>query len=155
MCDFFLRSHRIWTTGPVVQREPFEAVWSERKVMLIGIGDSVTAGLGAASQDHTYFNRLIRNPRDEYAAMQDSAFRKSCLISNRITLPFPVRRPTSSSRNRRETASAWRRCFRRGCHDDGGNDLIHSYGRMPPKECAMYGCDARALSRGSKRSASA
>ncbi len=44
--------------GPAVDSSAFGRVWSERPIKLIGIGDSVTAGLGAASKDHSYFNRF-------------------------------------------------------------------------------------------------
>jgi len=33
--------------GPAVARAPFEEIWSQEKVMLVGIGDSITNGLGA------------------------------------------------------------------------------------------------------------
>ena len=31
--------------GPAVSRELFDTTWSERKVVLVGIGDSITCGL--------------------------------------------------------------------------------------------------------------
>ena len=50
--------------GPVVAVEPFESVWNERAVHVLGIGDSITAGLGARSESHRYFNQVIENPTD-------------------------------------------------------------------------------------------
>src|SRR5690242_12045492 len=50
--------------GPAVACEAFENVWTTRSIQLIGIGDSVTKGLGAASPDHTFFARMICNPDD-------------------------------------------------------------------------------------------
>lgn len=44
--------------GPVVARESFDKPWSDRQVLLLGIGDSVTAGLGAKNANHSYFQRL-------------------------------------------------------------------------------------------------
>ncbi len=38
--------------GPPVDRAAFSDTWTERSVCLIGLGDSVTAGLGAASREH-------------------------------------------------------------------------------------------------------
>lgn len=45
--------------GPNVDRSAFGAIWSTRKILVLGIGDSITAGLGANSPDHSYFNRLV------------------------------------------------------------------------------------------------
>ena len=56
--------------GPKVDREKFSKSWTDRPVRIVGIGDSITAGLGARSTDHTFFNRLVRNPVDEYADMR-------------------------------------------------------------------------------------
>lgn len=56
--------------GPRVDAADFSTVWSERSVMLQGIGDSITAGLGPRSPSHSYFQRLLNNPEDEYADMQ-------------------------------------------------------------------------------------
>ena len=33
--------------GPAVPLEPFERPWTERRVLLLGLGDSVTAGFGS------------------------------------------------------------------------------------------------------------
>src|SRR5688572_6906 len=52
--------------GPKVARAPFETQWTERRVLLVGIGDSVTAGFGA-SPGKSYFDRLVDNPPDEFA----------------------------------------------------------------------------------------
>lgn len=55
--------------GPAVPRAPFQAVWTARPVLLLGIGDSITAGFGA-SEGHSYFSRLIFNPPDEFPEMK-------------------------------------------------------------------------------------
>ena len=56
--------------GPAVARESFNQPWSERQVLLLGIGDSVTAGLGAKNSSHSYYQRLVKNPTDEFAELQ-------------------------------------------------------------------------------------
>ena len=56
--------------GPDVPTESFQQPWSTQDVLLFGLGDSVTAGLGAKSADHSYFNRLIQNPPDEFPSME-------------------------------------------------------------------------------------
>src|SRR5262249_21359117 len=55
--------------GPAVDLEAFERVWTERKVLLLGVGDSVTAGFGARP-GHSYFDRLAKNPDDEFEDMR-------------------------------------------------------------------------------------
>ena len=55
--------------GPAVPREAFDQIWSDQQVQVIGLGDSITAGLGAKSIDHSYFNRLLQNPEDEFSDM--------------------------------------------------------------------------------------
>ena len=47
--------------GPDVPAEPFGHIWSEKKVMLLGIGDSITDGFGARD-GFSYFERLVKNP---------------------------------------------------------------------------------------------
>ena len=61
--------------GPPVAAEPFEKPWSERKVVLVGIGDSVTAGFGA-SKGKGYVERLADNPPDEFDDMQGRSLRR-------------------------------------------------------------------------------
>ncbi len=56
--------------GPEVPSEPFEKMWNDGKVLLLGMGDSVTSGFGAGDRAHSYFNRLVENPRDEFADMK-------------------------------------------------------------------------------------
>src|SRR4051812_46345538 len=56
--------------GPAVDRTEFEQRWSERRVLLVGLGDSVTAGFGA-KKGHSYFDRLVSNPTDEFLELKD------------------------------------------------------------------------------------
>src|SRR5688572_9895043 len=55
--------------GPAVDAAAFEKPWTERQVLLVGIGDSVTAGLGS-TPGKSYFERLVKNPPDEFPDMQ-------------------------------------------------------------------------------------
>ena len=55
--------------GPAVSAEYFEKVWTEERVVLIGIGDSITRGLGASAR-HTYFNLLVKNDDEQYPDMK-------------------------------------------------------------------------------------
>jgi lysophospholipase L1-like esterase len=126
--------------GPTVPNEPFQQTWTTRPVLLFGLGDSVTAGLGAKSAEHSYFNRLVHNPPDEFAEMRGLCL--SAVLPNLTTQNAAV--SGSNSLQHLETLEQ-----RLEAQDEatlgivvmttGGNDLIHSYGRSPPKEGAMYG----------------
>lgn len=126
--------------GPEVAGAPFAEVWTERPVRLLGIGDSITAGLGADSPDHTFFNRMVRNPDDEFSDMQGKYL--TAVLPNIETENLAI----SGSTSRDHLAVIEDRVephdpevFGLVVMTSGGNDLIHSYGRMPPRECAMYG----------------
>ena len=55
--------------GPQPPREAFAKPWTTHKVLLLGLGDSVTAGFGV-SPPYSYFNRLVKNPPDEFEDMR-------------------------------------------------------------------------------------
>jgi lysophospholipase L1-like esterase len=125
--------------GPVVERQAFDHVWSRRNVLLLGIGDSITAGFGVPPE-RTYFEMLLKNPADDDPAMKG--------------LNLPAVLPNLKSRNmaRSGTTSYDHLAYTKIClekqPDDvfglvvittGGNDLIHNYGQTPPRENAMYG----------------
>lgn len=136
---FYSRPIGTGPAGPPVDRTMFENIWTDQPVRVIGIGDSITAGLGADSPSHTYFNRVIVNPDDEFSDMQ-----AICLSSVLSNLQYENYAISGSE-------SCWHRDMihdRLESTDDafgivlmtsGGNDLIHNYGRTPPRECAMYG----------------
>jgi len=125
--------------GPRVGRERFGHVWLERRVILLGLGDSITAGYGA-SPGKSYFERLARNPKDEWEEMNGV-----CLGAVFPNLSCDNRAQSGSTsiehlerqvnRLRVEPSSV----FGIVALTTGGNDIIHSYGRKPPEEGAMYG----------------
>jgi lysophospholipase L1-like esterase len=126
--------------GPQVPAEPFHDVWTDRPVLLLGVGDSITAGLGAASVDHSYFARLFANPPDEFPSMQGICL--SAVLPNLRAQNLAVSGSTSMShlqvlQQRLEVQDA--ETFGIVVMTTGGNDLIHNYGRTPPREGAMYG----------------
>jgi lysophospholipase L1-like esterase len=126
--------------GPKVARERFDKPWADRRVRVVGIGDSITAGLGARSKDHTFFNRLIQNPDDEYADMNGICL--SSVLSQLEHENFAISGSTSLQhleviQDRLTVQDA--NVFGLVVMTTGGNDLIHSYGRSPPREGAMYG----------------
>jgi lysophospholipase L1-like esterase len=106
--------------------------------VLLGLGESVTQGLGA-SPGKAYFLRLIKNPPDESADMQGIS----------LSMVFPALEP----RNLAISGTTSIECVdyqlpKLKPHDTdtfgvvvittGGNDVIHNYGRTPPREGAMY-----------------
>jgi lysophospholipase L1-like esterase len=126
--------------GPAVDREPFQQTWTDRRVKVLGLGDSITAGLGADRIEHSFFSRLVANPDDEFADMQGICL--SAVLPNLEHENLAV----SGSTSREHAVTIEERLaehnpevFGLVVMTTGGNDLIHSYGRRPPRECAMYG----------------
>ena len=126
--------------GPMVDAAGFQSTWTDRKVQVIGVGDCVTAGLGAARPSHSYFNRLLKNPSDEFAAMKGICL--SSVIENLSFENFAISGSESATHLDviNETIPTYEEdVFGIVLMTSGGNDLIHMYGRSPPRECAMYG----------------
>lgn len=126
--------------GPKVDAAVFSTVWSERSVMLLGIGDSITAGLGARSPSHSYFQRLLNNPDDEYPDVQGLCLSK--VLPQIDSKNIAVSGSTSLQHmdyiaDRLQPFD--KRVFGLVVLTTGGNDIIHNYGRSPPREGAMYG----------------
>jgi hypothetical protein len=125
--------------GPVVGRDLFSSTWTSKPVLFIGLGDSVTAGFGA-SKGHSYFDRLAKNPADEFPEMNGIClasvfpkFRSTNLsVSGSTSSEVPSRQMNSLPTNAPDV-------FGIVVMTTGGNDLIHNYGRTPPREEAMYG----------------
>jgi hypothetical protein len=125
--------------GPAVEAEAFEKPWTERRILLVGIGDSVTAGLGS-TPGKSYFERLVQNPPDEFADMQGRCL--SRVLPNLKTLNLAL----SGSNSLEHVGHIENKLpmqdeatFGLIVMTTGGNDLIHWYGRSPPREGAMYG----------------
>jgi lysophospholipase L1-like esterase len=125
--------------GPQVPREAFAYTWTTRPVLLVGLGDSVTEGFGAR-RGYGYFDRLATNPPDEFPEMKRislSAVAPHLSVTN-LSVSGSISLELAESQ------------LPRLPHVDtnmvglvvittGGNDLIHNYGRTPPREQAMYG----------------
>ena len=126
--------------GPPVAMAPFAEPWTERAVICLGIGDSITAGLGAASKQHGCFARLIENPDDEYADMQGRSL--SGVLPNLRQRNIAVSGSTSIQHHdyiAERLKPFDESVFGLVVMTTGGNDIIHNYGRTPPREGAMYG----------------
>lgn len=125
--------------GPDVPREPFAGVWSERPVVLLGFGDSITEGFGA-SPEHSFFEMLEQNPEDDFADMQGVCL--SAVLPNLTAENEAVSATTSIEHIERylpKIESFPDDTFGIIVVTTGGNDIIHMYGRTPPREGAMYG----------------
>jgi hypothetical protein len=128
--------------GPVaitVDKARFAKAWTGRPVMLVGIGDSVTAGFGA-SAGRSYFDRLVANPPDEFHDMAGLCLR--AVIPNLTATNLAVSGSTSLQHVRQQVPKLKRQAadvLGLVVMTSGGNDLIHDYGRSEPKEGAMFG----------------
>jgi len=125
--------------GPPVPREPFDEIWTERKVLLVGLGDSVTAGLGS-TRGHSYFERLVDNPANEFADMHGRSLKR--VFANLETVNLAVSGSNSSQHVDHIESKLEMQpndVFGIVAMTSGGNDLIHWYGRTRPAENAMYG----------------
>lgn len=125
--------------GAAVPRAAFVHPWTTRPVLLVGLGDSVTAGFGAR-HGYTYFDRLVANPPDEFPDMKGICL--SAVLPNLRTTNLSVSGTISIEHAQNQlphvpAGDAQTLGFVVITKD--GNDLIHNYGRTPPRKQAMYG----------------
>ncbi|OYP34559.1 SGNH/GDSL hydrolase family protein [Rhodopirellula sp. MGV] len=125
--------------GPEVDRAAFQSTWSDQPIHVIGLGDSVTAGLGAKNKSHSYFNRVLENPSDEQVAMEGICLKS--VLPNLTHHNYAISGSESETHLEviRDTIPVNDNAFGIVLMTSGGNDLIHSYGRSAPRECGMYG----------------
>lgn len=108
-------------------------------MLLVGLGDSVTAGFGAR-KGYSYFDRLVQNPADEWSDLRGLCLSKvyphfthtNLAVSGSTSLEHAARQIPRLPHADTNTLAIV-------VFTTGGNDLIHSYGKMPPKEGAMFG----------------
>lgn len=137
---FYLR--RPTGEGPAaiaVATEPFANTWTQRPVLFVGLGDSVTAGFGA-SPGRSYFDRLVANPPDEFADVEGLCLQT--VIPNLTATNLSMSGSASLHHLRAQIPKLQRQptnVLGLVVFTTGGNDLIHNYGRTPPEEGAMYG----------------
>ena len=93
--------------GAAVAREPFTQPWTDRPVLVVGIGDSITDGYGA-TPGKSYWQRLLRNPPDELDDMRGICLSSvlprmeslELAVSTTTSTTTPTRRFPRSHRNR-------------------------------------------------------
>jgi lysophospholipase L1-like esterase len=125
--------------GPVVDRQQFTRIWTTNKVLVVGLGDSVTAGFGAR-KGYGYFDRLLANPPDEFPEMSGVNLR--AVMPNLAATNLSISGSTSGEVPHSQLLrlpQAESNVLGIVVITTGGNDLIHNYGRTAPREQAMYG----------------
>ena len=125
--------------GPAIDREAFSRPWTSRQVLLVGLGDSVTAGFGAR-KGYSYFDRLANNPADEFPEF-NGVWLPAVFLNIRST-NLAISGSTSSEVPTRQLsllATNDAKVLGIVVMTTGGNDIIHNYGKTPPREEAMYG----------------
>jgi lysophospholipase L1-like esterase len=125
--------------GPEVPAASFSRHWTEKPVLMVGLGDSVTAGFGAR-RGYSYFDRLVVNPPDEFQALRNVSLQ--AVLPNLKFTNLAISGTTSGEHFEQQL----RRIPAGGSNSvgiivmtTGGNDIIHNYGRTAPRELAMYG----------------
>jgi lysophospholipase L1-like esterase len=125
--------------GPALGREAFAKPWSARSILVVGLGDSVTAGFGAR-KGYGYFDRVITNAPEDSAEVQRLSL--AAVLPNLQFTNLAVSGSTSAELIKDQLAhlpTAGSNVLGIVLITTGGNDLIHNYGRTPPRDLAMYG----------------
>jgi lysophospholipase L1-like esterase len=125
--------------GPKINQTAFARPWTSRPVLVVGLGDSVTAGFGAR-KNYSYFDRLLSNPSDECEEMKGLNLGKvfpdlratNLAVSGSISHELIGYQLPGLQKSDTNTLG-W------VVVTTGGNDLIHNYGKTPPREQAMFG----------------
>lgn len=125
--------------GPLVPEESFSKTWSEKKIVLIGIGDSITRGFGA-KREHAYFSLLLNNDNKQYPDMtgRDLAHVLPKIEAHNYTVNYSTTKNHLSGLLQIPTWPGDTKGI--VVVTSGGNDLIHDYGRSPARDGALYGC---------------
>ncbi len=126
--------------GPAIATEAFQEQWLDKPVVFVGIGDSITRGLGAPMY-LTYFPLLINNDDAFYPDMAGKDL--SHVMTIQSYRNYAQDYTVSQEHIDRQLAKTPQ--YDETVHGiivitSGGNDLIHDYGRSEPQHDAMYGC---------------
>ncbi|MEI7728832.1 MAG: SGNH/GDSL hydrolase family protein [Verrucomicrobiota bacterium] len=126
-------------TGPVqISMSEAKISTDTNEIWIIGLGDSVTAGFGA-SAGKSYWDLLVNNAQEEDLSLGGKCLKR--IYPNLISTNLSKSGSTSLQHERQQIPRLPRDAQRKAIIviTTGGNDLIHSYGKEPPKEGAMYG----------------
>jgi hypothetical protein len=125
--------------GPQVPAAPFEQPWSERDVVLLGLGDSIVTGFGAP-KGFGFFDLLTRSPEGDEPDMSGKNLRR--VLPHLKVLNLAANSTSSGDHLRSEIAALPRQAdsvLGIVVLSTGGIDLIHDYGAAPPRDEAIYG----------------
>ncbi|MDC1143139.1 SGNH/GDSL hydrolase family protein [Planctomycetota bacterium] len=124
--------------GEKVSVQPFSKPWTERQVLMVSLGDSVSTGYGA-DEGMGYFDLMIQNNEESYPEM--AGLDLSSVLPN-LKVKKSARN-ASNSLSHLQTIRSMKTypddVFGIVCITTGGIDLIHNYGRSAPVEGAMFG----------------
>lgn len=131
------------SAGPAISSELFGQKWSDRNFVMVGIGDSITRGLGALKM-HSHFQLLVQNDDAQYPDMKGCDL--SSVMPNFESHNFA--RDFTVSQEHIDDQLPLLPVYPPDIYGivlmtSGGNDLIHDYGRSAPVDGAMYGCSYR------------
>lgn len=125
--------------GPSVPKERFSTVWSEREVILLGIGDNITNGYGAP-QGKSFFDLLCANPPDEYPDMQGICLKSVLPKLKCFNVSISGTNSIQHAKVEVESLQAFpKEIFGIVVMTTGGYDLNHWHGKKIPEEGAVYG----------------
>ncbi len=126
--------------GPRVDSGCFRNPWREGKTLLVGLGDSMTAGFGA-SDGHSYLELLVENDDSDYPDMEGRDLKR--VFPDLDVLDYSRSYTVSQEcLDQQVPMLSAMPAEIRGLVviTTGGNDIIHDYGRSAPRDGAMYGC---------------
>lgn len=125
--------------GPEVDLNPIKKLWGSSRYLIVGLGDSITRGVGA-DVGEGYFDLMTGNN----GAWRNAGNPNLKQVLPRFgTLNLSVAGSTSFDLLERQLADLpTQPPTVKGivCITTGGNDLIHWYGRSRPSPRAMFGC---------------
>jgi hypothetical protein len=138
----FRHYHAPMGSGPAglpVPDAPFQASWSDRDVLFVGVGDSVVTGFGAP-KGYGFYALLADSPADDQHDVRGKDLRH--VLPHLRTLNL-ARNSTSSGDHLKSQAYLLPKqkadVYGIVVLSTGGIDLIHDYGAAPPRDEALYG----------------
>jgi len=120
--------------GPALGREAFATPWSARSILVVGLGDSVTAGFGARN-GYGYFDRVVTNAPEDDAEVKGVAL--AAVLPNLQFTNLAVSGSTSAELIKGQLPQlppADSNVLGIVLITTGGNDLIHNSNLEDPNE---------------------
>lgn len=135
------------SAGPFVSQLTFSSPWTERPVVVLGLGDNATQGDGA-SPDHGYFQRLIHNSSDEFSEMQGICLSKVFPHLQHVNLAVANASSIDCVEQQLPQLKTYpENTFGIVVITLGINDILHDCGHEAPQDGAMYGATLSDINR--------